>query len=151
MNIQDSVEKLEKFFLKNLLDPLNRRTSKWIYTDEGRIELDKSPFPKVLLRIVEQNEKEINQIGSYETFNTDTIEMVIKAKMGNKYGLGDKKFTAKEFVARIGKRAEDLLKDKDRLKQLDDFHSVLLVGDNFEYDKEQNPTFILRIQTQYID
>ena len=150
MNIQDSLEKLQKFFLENLIDPLHKRT-KWIYTDAGRIELDKSPYPKILLRIGEQSEKEINQLGSYQTLNTDNVEMVIKAKMGNKYGLGDKKYTGKEFVAEIGKQAEELLKDKTILKQLDNFHSILLVGDNFEYDQNENPTYILRIQTQYLD
>ena len=150
MNIQDSLEKLQKFFLENLIDPLHKRT-KWVYTDEGRIELDKSPYPKILLKVVEQNEKELNQIGSHETYNTDEVEMHIKAKLGNKYGLGDKKYTGKEFVAEIGKQAEELLKDKATLKQLNDFQSILLTGDNYEFDKEKNPTFILRIQTQYID
>lgn len=151
MNIQDSVEKLQKFFLENLLDPISRRTSKWIYTDEGRIQLDKSSFPKVLIRVSEPTTKELNAICSLQTLNTDIVEIMIKAKMGNHYGIGDKKYTGKEFVAYIGSQMESLLKDKTNQTKLDDFYSVLPIGDYFEYDKENNPTFVMRLQVKYID
>jgi hypothetical protein len=154
MNIQDSIEKLQEFFSKYLVDPLSERSSQWIYTDEGRIELDKSPYPKILLRVADTpSNKELNSIGSFRTLNTDLIEMHIKAKFGNHYGYGEEKYTAKEFVSFIAKKVEELLKDEELQDELDDkgFHSVLVEGDNFRNDREQNPTYILRIQTKYID
>jgi hypothetical protein len=153
MNLQTGLEELSEFLNKYLADPLNSRTSSWIYTDEGRIELDKTAFPKILIKVADsQSVKELNQIGSYETMNTDIIEIHIKAKQGNHYGVGEDKYTAKEFVSEIASQTETLLKDKRLiLEDLNDFQSLICIGDNIIYDKENNPTYILRIELRYIN
>lgn len=152
MNIQTSINDLKEVLGRYLIDPLSKRTSQWIYDEDGRAELDKSPFPKIVIR-AEESDKEQNAIGTFNTFNTDRIEVLIKAKMGSHYGIGDDKYTGKEFVAEISQQVEELLKDTKVQNEFDDrdYYSVLSVGDYFEFDKEKNPTFILKIEMKYIN
>lgn len=152
-NINDSTGSLKEFLDKYLVDPISQRASSWIYDDEGRVELDKSPFPKILIRATDTpSTKEINSLCDTKTFNTDTIEIQIKTKFGSHYGYGKEKFTAKEFGAYISEQIEDLLKDKNMIDELDDmgFESVLPVGDYFTYDQEKNPTFVMNVEVKYI-
>ncbi|MFW6172801.1 MAG: hypothetical protein ACOC5T_03565 [Elusimicrobiota bacterium] len=153
MNIQTSVNDLKEILGEYLIDPISRRTSKWIYDEDGRAELDKSPFPKIVIRVDSPSTKEPNAMGSYQTFNTDNLEVLIKAKMGSHYGLGDKKYTGKEFVAEISKQIEEVLRKKE---VQDEFYnkcytSVLPVGEYFEFDRDKNPTFVLQIQMKYVN
>lgn len=154
MNIQDSTQYLKEFLQNNLVDPISSRVSSWVYNDEGRIELDKTSFPKILIKATTQpTTKQVNAIGSYKTLNTDIIEIHIKAKMGNHYGIGQEKYTGKEIVAEISKEIEALIKNSTNQEQftVDCYESIMPVGDLFTYDQEQNPTFILRVEMKYLN
>jgi len=150
MNIQDNLENLQEILEKYLIDPLKNRT-KWVYTDEGRIELDKTPYPKILIKAVD-NVKEQNALCSTDLLNTDQIEIHIKAKFGNHYGYGQNKYTGKEFVALIGSKIDEILRNKDLQDEIDDYGymHIIPIGESFDTDNEKNPIFIFKIQTQYI-
>jgi hypothetical protein len=151
MNIQDNLENLQEILTKYLIDPIKNRT-KWVYTDEGRIELDKSPYPKILIKAVD-NQKEINALCSRDMLNTDQIEIHIKAKFGNHYGYGDEKYTGKEFVALIGSKINDIFKSEEIQNEIDDYGyiHIIPIGEGFDTDNEKNPSFIFKLQTKYIN
>ncbi len=154
MNIQDTINALQEILTEYLIDPISKRTSKWIYDEDGRIELDKSPYPKILLRAESSpSEKPLNAIGSYDTLNIDIIEVHIKAKVGSHYGIGDQKYTGKEFVSEIARQITEILKKSEVQTKFDEkgFYSVLPYGDDFQFDKENNPTIVYRIRARYID
>lgn len=151
MNIQTNLENLQDILTKYLIDPLKNRT-KWVYTDEGRIELDKTPYPKILIKAVD-NVKEQNALCSNQMLNTDTIEIHIKAKFGNHYGYGSEKYSGKEFVALLGEKIDEILRNSDLQDEIDDlgYMHIIPVGESFDTDKDKNPIFVFKIQTQYLN
>jgi len=150
MNLQTATEKVADFMQSNLFDPISNRASCWIYSDKGRVNLDKTNYPKVLFENDTPTNQIVSHIGSSKTLNEDIIVMRIKAKFGHHYGLGTKKYTGKEFVGKIGQDAEDLIKDQQNDIRSKGFLDVIPVGQSISYDQEANPTFELRIRLRYI-
>lgn len=153
MNIQTATEKIKIFLENNLVDPLNDRTSAWIYDDGMRIDLDKTPFPKILLKKTEQPSlKEQLAIGNTSTENTDRIIIQIKTAAGNNYtdNITETDYTAIEFGALIAQRAEDAIKENHTYFVNQGFLDILAKKDEMIIDKDRNPTFNLEIEMHYI-
>jgi len=151
MNIQTATEKLAIFLRANLVDPLNARTTAWIYSDSMRVDLDKSSYPKILLKKMEEPSlKEQLAIGCTSTENTDLVYVEVKALAGNHYTIGSTDYTAIEFVAELARQAEDLIKANHDYFVAQGFLDVLAVRDILEEDKDRNPVFRLGIQMHYI-
>lgn len=151
MNIHTATEKIKDFLVANLVDPLNKRTTAWIYSDGMRIDLDKSPYPKILIKKVDEPSlKEQLAIGNVSTENTDTIFIEIRTDAGNNYTQDSVNYSATAFAAEIARQAEDLIKNNHDFFISEGFLDVLAVRDEITVDKDRNPTFSLGIQMHYI-
>lgn len=151
MNIETATKEILEFLKVNLIDPISSRASAWIYDDEARIDLDKTAYPKILLKTNDQEVmKERLAIGSTGTIETAPLIVQIKAKIGEYYGIGQEKWTAREFAAYIGHQAEDLIKQNHDYFIDHGFLHVIPVKEKLSQDSEKNPIFSLTLEMKYI-
>lgn len=153
MNIHTATEKIKTFLVANLVDPLNERTTAWIYSDNMRIDLDKSPYPKILLKKKDEPSlKPLLAIGNIATENTDQIFIEIKTLAGNNYTDNDTDidYTATAFAALIAQKAEDLIKQNHDYFVSVGFLHVIMTQDIIEDDRDKNPIYRLGIEMKYI-
>ena len=150
-NIQSMTRKILTFLQANLADPLNDRASAFIYDDDTRIDLDKSGFPKILLKKKDEvSNKEQLGLGNASTINTDNIVIQVKTEAGSKYEYSSSTYTALEFAGLIAQLAEDLIKLNHAHWITEGFLHVICVKDEFIEDRDRNPTFNLEIEMKYI-
>lgn len=151
MNINSAVEKLKTFLETYLTDPLSARTSAWIYDDGMRIDLDKTPYPKILIKKTEQPSlKEQLAIGNVATENMDEIVIQIKSLAGHHYTSIGQDYKSTAFVSKIGADAEDLIKNNHTYFVNQGFLDVLCIKDEITIDRDKNPIFNLTVQLHYI-
>lgn len=151
LNIQTATRKLRDFLITNLTDPLSSRAGAWIYDDGMRVDLDKAPFPKILLKkLNEPSLKELKGIGSTDTINTDQVFIEVKADKGKHYTVDSDDYTAGEFVGYLASEAEKLVKSNHNYFVSQGFLSVLPFRDEIDSDKDGNPIFRLGIEMKYI-
>ncbi len=151
MNIHTATAKIKTFLDDNLVDPLNERTTAWIYDDGMRIDLDKSPFPKILLMKTEQPSlKPLLAIGNVSTENTDEIFIEIKTACGHNYTKDSVEYSATAFAALIAQEAEDAIKNNHDYFVAQGFLHVIMTKDLIEVDRDKNPTYRVGIEMKYI-
>ena len=151
MNIHTATAKIKTFLDANLVDPLNERSTAWIYDSGMRIDLDKTPFPKILLKKTEQPSlKEPLAIGNVSTENRDEIFIEIKTAAGNNYTKDSVDYSATAFAAKIAQEAEDAIKNNHAYFVANGFLDVILTNDIIETDRDRNPTFRVGIEMHYI-
>lgn len=151
LNIQTATRLIKTFLEENLVDPLNERTTAWIYDDGMRIDLDKSPYPKILLKKSEEpSNKQQLAIGNPATENTDIIYVEIKAMTGQHYTQEEVDYTAEEFIGLLAKQTLTLIQNNHDAFVTLGFLDVLCVRDVIEIDRDRNPTFRVGVQMHYI-
>lgn len=150
MNFGDSLSKIKAFLEKELIDPISKRASSWIYDDDVRIDLDKSAYPKILLRASETDlTKERLGLGHTSTIDTYPLSIEIKAKLGEHYGLGTDKYTDKQFVSYIASQIESLIKSSHDDFVDDGFLHIIPISSKPSRDTDKNPIFTLRLEVKY--
>ena len=153
MNINSATALITAKLQADLVDPINARTTAWIYSDGMRIDLDKTPFPKMLIQKVDQPSNKVQlAIGNPSTKNTDEIILQIKTEVGKKYhdNVDDIDYTGTNFAALLAQRAEDFIKLNHDYWVSVGFLDVLAIKDGITTDKDRNPTFNVTIQMHYI-
>lgn len=151
LNINSATEIIKDFLVDNLVDPLNARATAWIYSDGMRIDLDKSPYPKILLKKTDEPSlKEQLAIGNVSTENRDEIFIEIKMKAGEHLTIDSVDYTATQAVSEIARQAENLIKNNHTYFVNQGFLDVIMVKDLIEVDRDKNPTYRLGIQMHYI-
>ncbi len=151
LNIQTATEILKDFLVSNLTDPLSNRTTSWIYSDDTRIDLDKSPYPKILIKLKnQQSTKERLGLGELSTINTDIIQIQIKTGAGNNYTYDETDYTSIEFSAFLGAETDELIKNNHAHFITNGLLHVIPVRDELTEDKDRNPIYTLDIEIQYI-
>lgn len=148
MNLNDVMQEIKELITEEISDPISRRLGKWVYDDESRIELDKTPFPKILISPEPAGEqKTIRAIGMTQQTNELDVNVQIKAESGKQYTLGDKKYTAKDFCSKISEEIETMLKDKNY--NTDNISIIRPLSEDLDYDQELNPTYTLTLRVKF--
>lgn len=151
LNIQSATREVLTFLQTNLADPLNDRSSEFIYDDDTRIDLDKTGFPKILLKKKDRPSlKEQLGIGNLSTINTDEIIIQIKTLTGHHYEYDAEDYTAQEFAGILGEQAEKLIKLNHDYFIGRGFLHIICTKDELIEDKDRNPTYNLEIEMKYI-
>lgn len=155
LNIDSATTLIATKLQAGLVDPINARTSAWIYTDGARVDLDKTPFPKMLIKKTNQPSDKVQlAIGNQATENTDEIILQVKTEVGKHYtdNVEETDHFATEFAAILAQRAEDFIKLNHDYWVSVGFLDVLAITTPavIETDKDRNPTFNVKIQMHYI-
>ncbi len=155
MNIHTATAKIAAKLQADLVDPINDRSSAWVYDDDRRIDLDATPFPKILLLKLDKPSLKLPvAIGNPSTENSDEIQIQIKTGMGHHYtydeGEGSVDYTDEEFAGFIGQQVTNLIQLNHDYWVAQGFLDVLPIRDEFDTDKDRNTIFNVYIEMHYI-
>lgn len=151
MNIDTATTKIATKIQSDLIDPINDRASAWVYKDDRRIDLDTTPFPKILVNKIEDPSLKLPlAIGNQSTENSDQIRIQIKTEMGKHYTYESTDYTDEEFAGFIGQKIANLIQLNHDYWVAQGFLDVLCIRDEFGTDKDRNTIFNVYIQMHYI-
>jgi len=151
LNISSVAEIIKDFLQTNLVDPATGRFADWVYADGARLDLDKSAYPKILIKKIEQPSlKEQLAIGNVSTENRDELIIQIKDLFGDKYTYLGEERTASQLVSEIARQSADLIQENHDFFVAQGLLDVTMKKDEPTEDKDRNPIFNQTIEVHYI-
>jgi hypothetical protein len=148
MNEIEAVEHIKEL-LETLDDPISERKRDWIFEDNLRVDLDKQPAPKVILRKTNITKARLG-IGKFQTLDTLTLTIQIKANVGNNYAYDNKMLTAEKFVGVLSYDIETLIKSSHPYFIQKGFIAVIPISSNLTFDNK-NPVNTLTLELSYVN
>lgn len=149
MHSQEAVEKFRDFLRNQLVDPLNR-TGNYIYADDIRKDLDKSPYPKINLKKADQtSNSEIRQIGSLTRTETFPVKVEIITKAGQIYDINNTKYDSEALISKLGQDIETAIKNNHQTLCNQGFDSVLVQEVNYNLREDKSPRFEMEVNLKY--
>jgi hypothetical protein len=149
MHSNEAVEKLRDFLHKYLVDPLNRKGN-YVYADDFRKELNKSSYPLINLRkLDQQSESEIRQIGSKTRTVSYPVVLEIIGGASHTYGVGERKYTAQQLLSNLGQNVEIELRDRRDELCDEGFDSVLVQDERYIRNEDKTLKMEMTIQLKF--